>query len=538
MPSPLQTLPELPGLTDVSLLGSGGFADVYRGRDETLGRWVAAKVFRVALNDAGAADQFRAECKILIRLEEHPAVLRVHQAGLLRDKRPYLYTELCDSSLLELIKHRGGRLSPSEATDLGHKIATALVAMHFEDVLHGDVSPQNILLRRSGAPVLADFGLAVLRDYLGNTTSGFNPAHAAPEAVRGDAAFTQQSDVYGLGSTLYTALAGQPPFPARPGEKDIEHSRRILVEPAPSLSGAGVPGWLADLIAAMLAKDPGKRPDMTSVVDVLNNGGKTSVPTAPPQVITQPPPLTPQMNRPGQVTFVPAAVPKQPPVYPPPPAPVNMAPQAYAPPVPDAPVRQAPYAPTYQEPAGIGAESQAHTRNRAGAVPAAVSPVVADQTRLRAGRPVPEVDQRAATPWWQRRSVQVAAGVGAIAIFGGGAAIAFAGESGAPPAAATTDRPGGAPGVPTVRIELSAPEAAAGNVTLRWSAPQTLDYAVVMAADGAAPTVKLARRATTFTAPIQESSKYCFQIQGTDGHGGVFESNVQSLNGAICRFEK
>jgi eukaryotic-like serine/threonine-protein kinase len=121
-----------------------------------------------------------------------------------------------------------------------------------------------VLLRDGAVPVLAGFELAVLCDYrdAGEPT----PAHAAPETVRADGAVDERTDVYGLGSILFTALAGTAPFPTRRGEQEQDRLARILLDEPPPAPG---PPWLANLVRAMLAKDPAARPTLHRVVDVL-----------------------------------------------------------------------------------------------------------------------------------------------------------------------------------------------------------------------------------------------------------------------------
>ncbi|QYN35494.1 serine/threonine protein kinase [Pseudonocardia sp. DSM 110487] len=261
--------PRLSGLVDLSPIGAGGFADVYRARQAHLGRWVALKVFRVALHDPAVTDQFRAECQAVSRLDDHLHVIRVYDAGLLPDGRPYLVTELCDSSLQELVVRRGGALPEPEAAELGYRIAIALLAAHAAQVIHGDVTPQNVLIRPSGAPVLADFGLAVLRDYRGNTATGFNPAYAAPEALGHAGRIDERTDVYGLGATLYAMLTGRAPFALRWGESDAERIRRVLEEPVSWPAGISVSERVNRLVSAMLAKDPAERPGLSVIADEL-----------------------------------------------------------------------------------------------------------------------------------------------------------------------------------------------------------------------------------------------------------------------------
>lgn len=472
------TLPLFPGYTDVSSIGSGGFAEVFSARHDALGRRVAIKLFRVALDDPGAARRFEDECAALIRLDGEDEVLRVHDAQMLPDRRPYLVSELCSRSLPELAGQRGGALPADEVVAIGRRMARALAAAHFARVLHGDVTPQNVLFRPGGDAVLADFGLAVIRDHRGNTAAGFTPAHAAPETVRADGAFSPRTDVYGLGSTLYTALTGQAPFPLRVGENDAARALRILHEQAPRAAQA--PPWLADLLAAMLAKDAEARPTAAEVVAALGTGG--SVAAAAERSVAMGP--------------------------------------AFAP-------------PPGVAPAG---SSEQHTRGRA-AAPSA-DPGSSDElgrTRLRAGgRP------RADSPTGDRRRIPrvalfaavalvlvatVAGVIGVLAVGGTGSGSI---SEPAPAAAA----PAAGPAV----IDLAAPVDDGTTVTLSWTADRGLDYGVIVAAEGAQPTTQLADRATTITLPVEPGLRYCFQVQGADGVSGVFESNVQSLRGAVCRF--
>jgi serine/threonine protein kinase len=282
--------PDLSGLVDVSPIGAGGFADVYRARQAHLGRWVALKVFRVALHDPAVAEQFRAECQAVSRLDGHLHVIRVYDAGLLPDGRPYLVTELCDSSLQQLVVRRGGALPEPEAVELGYRVAIALLAAHAAQVIHGDVTPQNVLIRPSGAPVLADFGLAVLRDHRGNTASGFNPAYAAPETLSHEGSIDERTDVYGLGATLYAMLTGRAPFALRWDEADADRNRRVLEETVSWPPGITVSERLHGVVSAMLAKKPAQRPELSTVADELAQlGDDLTQPLAPPMVHSEPP---------------------------------------------------------------------------------------------------------------------------------------------------------------------------------------------------------------------------------------------------------
>lgn len=259
-------LPQLPGFRQRVPLRRGPHADVVKARQQHPDRWVALLVFDARLTERTAADQFRAEARAIGRLT-HPGVIAVHAADVLPDGRPYLVTELCEGSLADRIAARG-RLDPHEVTAVGLVVGRALLHAHASGVRHGDLTPECVLLRDGAVPVLADFEPAVLRDYRepGEPT----PTHAAPETVRADGAVDERTDVYGLGTVLYTALSGRPPVPARHGEQERDRLARILLDEPAAPPG---PAWLADLVLAMLAKDPANRPALPRVVELLATDG-------------------------------------------------------------------------------------------------------------------------------------------------------------------------------------------------------------------------------------------------------------------------
>ena len=197
--------PQLPGFRQLAPLRRGRPVAVYRARQHHPDRWVAVTVFDVRLTERAAAEQFRAEARAIGKLA-HPGILPVHGADVLPDARPYLVTELCEGSLADRIAARG-RLDPHEVTAVGLVVGRALLHAHDAGVRHGDLTPECVLLRDGAVPVLAGFELAVLCDYrdAGEPT----PTHAAPETVRADGAVDERTDVYGLGSILFTALAGR-----------------------------------------------------------------------------------------------------------------------------------------------------------------------------------------------------------------------------------------------------------------------------------------------------------------------------------------
>ncbi len=179
----------------------------------------------------------------------------------LPDGRTGVRMEFCPQSLVELAGGRG--LPIGDVVVLGQILGSVLAEAHESGLVHGGVTPSNVLERPNGQPVLADFGMALRLRFPRDLTGA--AAYTAPEVLR-DGELSEEADVYGLGAVLYLALTGQSPFPTRPGESPDDVVLRVLREPAPEVSGRDVPPALTALLRRMLAKDAGTRPDAAAVV--------------------------------------------------------------------------------------------------------------------------------------------------------------------------------------------------------------------------------------------------------------------------------
>jgi serine/threonine protein kinase len=140
------------------VLGSGGFAAVYRCWQLRVGREVAVKVDNRVLLSERDRRRFVREVTAAGRLSGHPHVIDVYDAGTLPDGRPYLVMELCPAGSLADALHRDGPMSPAQVRDIGIRISDALAAAHAAGVLHRDIKPANILINRYGLVGLSDFG--------------------------------------------------------------------------------------------------------------------------------------------------------------------------------------------------------------------------------------------------------------------------------------------------------------------------------------------------------------------------------------------
>ncbi|GLJ80516.1 serine/threonine-protein kinase [Microbacterium imperiale] len=252
--------PQLPGFTYLELLGSGGFADVYLYEQHLPRRKVAVKVLLPERMAGGSVEQFTAEANVMAMLSTHPAIVTIYQAGLADDQRPYLVMENCPRPNLQ-VRYRAAAFSVAEALRVGIQVAAAVETAHRAGILHRDIKPANILVTEYNRPALTDFGIATTTDG-GDETAAMSIPWSPPEAFGDQPDSGVRSDVYALGATIYTLLAGRSPFEEPGGRNtaaDLIH--RIETMPAAPLERADVPASLQQALARALAKSPSARFD-------------------------------------------------------------------------------------------------------------------------------------------------------------------------------------------------------------------------------------------------------------------------------------
>jgi serine/threonine protein kinase len=237
----------------VERVGKGAMADVYRAHDVLLDRPVAVKLFRTAPDDV-AQHRFDMEAQALARLS-HPGLVSIYATGV-REARPYLVMQLVDGPSLQS-RLRNGPMSLDATARLGAAVASALAHAHANGVLHRDVKPSNILLDRHGSPHLTDFGIALVAGATRMTATDEilgTPAYLAPEQVLGSE-LGPAVDVYSLGLVLLECVTGTVEFS---GGSRMEAALARLHRPA--RIPPGLPSRLVNLLSAMTAYDPTRRP--------------------------------------------------------------------------------------------------------------------------------------------------------------------------------------------------------------------------------------------------------------------------------------
>ncbi|MFN2532950.1 MAG: protein kinase [Pyrinomonadaceae bacterium] len=250
----------------ISKLGAGGMGEVYLAHDLELDRKVAIKILPKSL----AADQqrlqrFIQEAKSASALN-HPHILTIYEIGTTHDSR-FIATEFIDGVTLRQRVNAG--MSISEILDMAIQVGGALAAAHAAGIIHRDIKPDNIMVRRDGYVKLLDFGLAKLADPIGSLTDTEAPTKAlvntdagtvlgtatymSPEQAKG-IQVDERTDLWSLGAVLYEMVTGHPPFR---GETPTETISLILQKEPPPLTRflPDVPAELDRIVTKALTKD-------------------------------------------------------------------------------------------------------------------------------------------------------------------------------------------------------------------------------------------------------------------------------------------
>jgi serine/threonine protein kinase len=241
-------------------IGHGGMGVVYRGRDSRLGRDVALKLLKPRLAaDNVFVERFLREAQSAAGIN-HRNVITVHSIEFVNGI-PVIVMEFVDGESLRARIRRLGPLPLSDVARLGSQIADGLAAAHDQKVTHRDVKPANILLMEGTDEVrITDFGLARAEGASRLTRSGTllgTPRYMSPEQARGDKT-GPASDLFCLGSVLYTMCVGRPPFSGKNQGEVVTAVAHAKVESIEQIDPT-LPAWLTAVIRKLHAKNPEDR---------------------------------------------------------------------------------------------------------------------------------------------------------------------------------------------------------------------------------------------------------------------------------------
>ncbi|WP_415842802.1 protein kinase domain-containing protein, partial [Nocardia ninae] len=250
-------------------IGTGAMGVVWRGTDVRLRRTVAVKQLILApgLSRTAALEaKLRAmrEGRIAARLH-HPHAITVFDVAE-EDGQPWLVMEYMNAPSLAAKLSGKRTLPPVEVARIGAQAAAALAAAHDAGIMHRDVKPANLLVGDDGTVKLTDFGISRAVGDVTVTATGFlagTPAYLAPEVARGENP-EPASDVFALGSTLYAAVEGQPPFGESDNPLAVLHAVARGQVPQPEHAGA-----LGPVLMRLLAPTIDARPTMREAQQAL-----------------------------------------------------------------------------------------------------------------------------------------------------------------------------------------------------------------------------------------------------------------------------
>lgn len=255
----------------IELIGSGGMGIVLKGYDQELNRYVAVKVLHPhCATSAAARRRFVREAQAAAAIV-HSHVVAIHAVDA-NHHPPFLVMSYIPGESLQQRLNNLGTFDVVDVLRIGQQVAEGLAAAHAQGLVHRDIKPGNILLERNVERVLlTDFGLARAADDASLTQSGViagTPQFMSPEQTRGDLV-DFRTDLFSLGTVLYTLLAGHSPFRA---ETAMGVLRRVCDDTPRPLREANpnVPIWLEAFIEKLHAKQPDQRPESAeAVADLL-----------------------------------------------------------------------------------------------------------------------------------------------------------------------------------------------------------------------------------------------------------------------------
>lgn len=238
-------------------VGVGGMAEVFKGKDHKLNRFVAIKVLKEEFRENGGfIKKFKEEAQAAAGLA-HPNIVNVYDVG---DEYGiyYIVMELVEGITLKNYIERKGQLTVKEATSIAIQVSAGLEVAHNNQIVHRDIKPQNIIISREGKVKVTDFGIAKATTSQTTTSTAMGSVHyASPEQARGGYV-DHRSDIYSLGVVLYEMVTGRVPFDGDTAVAvAVKHLQEKLVPP--TTFNPEVPFSLEQIIKKCMEKSPDRR---------------------------------------------------------------------------------------------------------------------------------------------------------------------------------------------------------------------------------------------------------------------------------------
>ena len=241
----------------IEKIAAGGMADVYKGRDTMLNRYVAIKVLKKEFReDATFVKKFRSEAQAAAGLL-NPNIVNVYDVGEDRGLY-YMVMELVEGITLKEYIDRKKRLSAREVISIAIQMCSGIEEAHKHHIIHRDIKPQNIIISNDGKVKVTDFGIARMVTSTTTTTVAMGSVHyTSPEQARGGYS-DEKSDIYSIGITLYEMVTGQVPFN---GDTTVEVAMKHLQEEItpPSELVPDIPYSLEQIILKCTQKNAERR---------------------------------------------------------------------------------------------------------------------------------------------------------------------------------------------------------------------------------------------------------------------------------------
>lgn len=247
-------------------IGQGGMARVYKAHQENLGRDVAIKVLPPwYAADRSFVERFNLEARLVARLS-HPNIVTVHDANE-QDGHLYIVMQLVDGGTLkqrlDQFLHTGRPMDTAEVVSIFTQLADSLAYAHEQGVIHRDIKPVNVLMDRSGRPILSDFGIAKVlastqSNHLTRPGAGVGtPEYMSPEQCQGGPV-DGRADIYALGAVLFEVQTGHTPFRGD-NYPALAHSHIYEPPPRPSSINPTISPTIEHIILTALQKNPQQR---------------------------------------------------------------------------------------------------------------------------------------------------------------------------------------------------------------------------------------------------------------------------------------